>query len=184
MPATSLCAFINEGFSAPGGLDPGYFGQGIYFSHDLKVCRAHWCSVRFIGFNLSCAMCGSHWQYVTKAYGTPDHDGFKYVVAAFVCSGSPYPVVSRDVEERHVPHNPALSRRSIAGQAIVPGHDAHIAFVRRLGDEMSSTYVLAGREEWDDLQARGELFSEIVVGAESAQVLPVAILRVRWDYSV
>jgi hypothetical protein len=118
-------------------------------------------------------------QYVTKAYGYPDEDGFKYVVAAFVCSGSPYPVVSKDVEERHVPHNPALNRRSIAGQAIVPGHDAHIAFVRRLGDESSSTYVLARREEWDDLQARQELFSEIVVG-ESAQVLPVAILRVRW----
>jgi hypothetical protein len=113
-------------------------------------------------------------QYVTKAYGSPDADGFKYVVAAFVCSGSPYPVVSKDVDS-------TPSRRSIAGQAIVPGHDAHIAFVRRSGDESSSTYVLARREEWDDLQAQRELFSEIVLG-ESAQVLPVAILRVRWDY--
>jgi hypothetical protein len=113
-------------------------------------------------------------QYVAKAYGYPDEDGFKYVVAAFVCSGSPYPVVSSDVEASH-------SRRSIAGQAIVPGHDAHIAFVRRMGDESSSTYVLARKDEWDTLQASGELFSEVVLG-ESAQALPVAILRVRWDH--
>ncbi len=82
-----------------------------------------------------------------------------------------------------MPYQPTLSRRRIQGQAIVPGHDAHIAFVRREGDENSSEYVVARREEWDDLQARGELFSEIVVG-ESAQVLPVAILRIRWDYGV
>jgi hypothetical protein len=45
---------FNEGFSVLAGLDPGYFGQGIYFSHDLKVLYAGWChSVR-------CTVVGCH----------------------------------------------------------------------------------------------------------------------------
>jgi hypothetical protein len=52
-------------------------------------------------------------------------------------------------------------------------------FVKREGPPESSTYFPAPLSEWPMLQRQRELYSEIVV-TETAQVLPVAVLRVRW----
>ncbi len=110
------------------------------------------------------------WQYVTRAYGFPDDEGFKHIVVAFVCVGNPYPVIASEQPR---------GTYSLMGRPMVPGHDAHVTFVRRVGGDDSSDYFPADPRHWRDLEARRELFSEVVV-AETAQVLPVAILRAQW----
>ncbi len=114
-----------------------------------------------------------HVQYVTRVYASsaPEADGFGYVVMAFVCFGNAYPV---SVLERPGPYR----RFSLLGKPLVPGHDAHVAFVKRYGAVGSVHYYPAPPGEWDTLAAHHELFSEVVL-PDSSQVLPIAILRVR-----
>jgi hypothetical protein len=67
---------------------------------------------------------------------------------------------------------------NLVGKPLVPGHDAHVAFMKRYGAVGSVDYYPAPPGEWDTLAAHHELFSEVVL-PDSSQVLPIAILRVR-----
>jgi hypothetical protein len=114
-----------------------------------------------------------HVQYVTRVYArsAPEADGFGYVVMAFVCFGNAYPV---SVLEWPGPYR----RFSLLGKPLVPGHDAHVAFVKRYGAVGCVHYYPAPPAEWTALAAHHELFSEVML-PDSSQALPIAILRVR-----
>jgi hypothetical protein len=110
-----------------------------------------------------------HVQYVTREYARSDPDGFGYVVMAFVCFGNAYPVSVLERPDR---------RFSLVGKPLVPGHDAHVAFVKQCIVGEAVAYYPAPPGEWTALAAHHELFSEVML-PDSSQVLPIAILRVR-----
>ena len=96
--AMDICS---SGFASLADLDPGFYGRGLYFTHDL--------------------------MYAVRHYGSADASGYKAVIVAQVVYAQPYPVLPK---EGPPPYAPAAQRpEQLMGSALAPRHDAHVVFV-------------------------------------------------------
>lgn len=91
---------LETGFALLATKDAGYFGAGIYFSHDL--------------------------EYVTKQYGNEDDEGYKTVVMAQVVYGNPLPVLYK---EGPPPYKPPFEPHKLVGKTLSGGFDVHTTVI-------------------------------------------------------
>lgn len=142
---------LDTGFAALGTLDPGFFGQGLYFTPDLD----HACAA-FSGT-------GSH----------------ATVLACAVVMGNPYPVTEHPHQRSDRPDTLLGGSPSLLGAANVPRYDAHVAVVQRREDR--GVYYPYPPASWEDasfVASHGPPVIEIVV-FERAHVLPLAVLSIQ-----